>query len=97
MGRSKRTKVPFQRQRHDAINLGQGFPDFDGPDFLKEAAVRAIRDGHNQYCRMTGVPELNRALCEGGVAVRALIPRRPTLEEYFRDQVGASRADEVSS
>ena len=32
-------------QRHDAVNLGQGFPDFDGPDFLHEAAVRAIRGG----------------------------------------------------
>ncbi len=47
---------------HNAINLGQGFPDFDGPDFIKEAAIRAIRDGRNQYCRMSGTPELNRAV-----------------------------------
>ena len=48
--------------RHDAVNLGQGFPNFDGPDFVKEAAVEAIRGGLNQYCRMTGLPELNRAV-----------------------------------
>jgi len=48
--------------RHEALNLGQGFPDFDGPDFVKEAAVEAIRGGANQYCRMTGRPELNRAV-----------------------------------
>ncbi|MEE8522559.1 MAG: aminotransferase class I/II-fold pyridoxal phosphate-dependent enzyme, partial [Thermoanaerobaculia bacterium] len=48
--------------RHDAVNLGQGFPDFDGPDAIKQAAVRAIRDGHNQYCRSFGLPELNRAI-----------------------------------
>ncbi len=56
------TEMTLLAQRHDAVNLGQGFPDFDGPDFLKEAAIRAIRDGHNQYCRMTGLPELNRAV-----------------------------------
>ncbi len=48
--------------RHRAVNLGQGFPDFDGPEFVKEAAVKAIGDGHNQYCRTFGVPELNRAI-----------------------------------
>ncbi len=45
-----------------AINLGQGFPDFDGPDFVKEAAVAAIRAGHGQYARMFGVPELNKSI-----------------------------------
>jgi N-succinyldiaminopimelate aminotransferase len=48
--------------RHQAVNLGQGFPDFDGPDFVKEAAVAAIRAGHNQYCRTSGLPELVRAI-----------------------------------
>ena len=47
---------------HDAVNLGQGFPNFDGPELVKEAAIRAIRDGHNQYCRMFGTPALNRAI-----------------------------------
>ena len=42
--------------RHRAVNLGQGFPDFDGPDFVKEAAIDAIRAGRNQYCRTAGLP-----------------------------------------
>ncbi|MCY0993763.1 methionine aminotransferase [Nannocystis sp. ILAH1] len=45
-----------------AVNLGQGFPNFDGPDFIKEAAIAAIRAGANQYSRMSGLPELNRAI-----------------------------------
>ncbi len=49
---------------HDAVNLGQGFPSFDGPDFVKEAAIEAIRGGHNQYCRAFGVPDLCRAIAE---------------------------------
>lgn len=48
--------------RHQAINLSQGFPDFDGPDFLKESAIAAIRAGHNQYARSFGVPTLNAAI-----------------------------------
>jgi N-succinyldiaminopimelate aminotransferase len=47
---------------HDALNLGQGFPDFDGPEWVKEAAIAAIRAGHNQYSRSAGVPDLTRAI-----------------------------------
>ncbi len=47
---------------HNAINLGQGFPDFDGPDFVKEAAIAAIRAGHNQYSRSGGLLALARAV-----------------------------------
>ncbi|HEX9203757.1 MAG TPA: methionine aminotransferase [Vicinamibacteria bacterium] len=47
---------------HKAVNLGQGFPDFDGPDFVKDAAVAAIRAGHNQYERMTGLRALAEAV-----------------------------------
>jgi N-succinyldiaminopimelate aminotransferase len=45
-----------------AINLGQGFPDTDGPDVVKQAAVDAIRAGHNQYPPGVGVPELRTAI-----------------------------------
>jgi len=48
--------------KHGAVNLGQGAPDFDGPEFVKEAAVKAIRDGRGQYARMTGLPELTSAI-----------------------------------
>ncbi|MHC4948664.1 MAG: methionine aminotransferase [Planctomycetota bacterium] len=47
---------------HDAVNLGQGFPDFDGPDFIKDAAIDAIRAGHGQYARSFGIPPLNEAI-----------------------------------
>jgi N-succinyldiaminopimelate aminotransferase len=47
---------------HGAINLAQGFPDFDGPDFVKDAAIAAIREGRGQYARMTGSPEIHAAL-----------------------------------
>jgi N-succinyldiaminopimelate aminotransferase len=51
-------------RRHDAINLGQGFPDFDGPDFVKQAAVEALRAGHNQYSPMPGLPALQQAVAD---------------------------------
>ena len=47
--------------RFDAINLGQGFPDTDGPSSMIEAAVKAMRDGHNQYPPGIGTPELRHA------------------------------------
>lgn len=49
---------------HDAVNLGQGFPDTDGPEPVLEAARRAITDGHNQYPPSIGVPELRAAVAE---------------------------------
>ena len=45
-----------------AINLGQGYPNFDGPDFVKEAAIAAIRAGHGQYAPTSGIPELVSAI-----------------------------------
>jgi len=50
--------------RHQAVNLGQGFPDFDGPDFVKRAAIAAIEGGKNQYARSHGIPDLNAAIAE---------------------------------
>lgn len=58
------TEISSLATKYGAVNLGQGFPDFDGPDFVKEAAIAAIRAGHGQYARMTGIPALHVALSE---------------------------------
>lgn len=50
--------------QHDAVNLGQGFPDEDGPAPVLAEAVRAIREGHNQYPPLLGTAELRRAVAE---------------------------------
>ena len=47
---------------HKAVNLGQGFPDFDTPAPLVEALARAAREGRNQYAPMTGLPALRQAI-----------------------------------
>lgn len=47
---------------HGAVNLGQGFPDFDVPPRLIDELDRAMRAGHNQYAMMTGVPALRQAI-----------------------------------
>ncbi|HSF84642.1 MAG TPA: aminotransferase class I/II-fold pyridoxal phosphate-dependent enzyme [Acidimicrobiia bacterium] len=61
-GQTVFTEITELARLHGAINLGQGFPDFDGPDFVKDAAAAAMRSGENQYARMFGVPELNEAI-----------------------------------
>jgi N-succinyldiaminopimelate aminotransferase len=48
--------------KHDAINLGQGYPDEDGPVAIREAAARALRDGPNQYPPMQGLSSLREAI-----------------------------------
>ncbi len=45
-----------------SVNLGQGFPDTDGPEELREVAVAAIREGRNQYPPGNGIPELRQAV-----------------------------------
>ena len=47
---------------HGAVNLGQGFPDFSVPDRLADALTKAMRDGHNQYAPMAGIPALRTAI-----------------------------------
>jgi methionine aminotransferase len=47
---------------HQAVNLGQGFPDFAVPQRLVDALDRALRAGHNQYAPMTGIPALRQAI-----------------------------------
>jgi aspartate/methionine/tyrosine aminotransferase len=50
--------------QHKAVNLGQGFPDEDGPLSIREAAARALVDGPNQYAPMPGMPVLRQAIAK---------------------------------
>jgi aminotransferase len=58
-------------QKHGAINLAQGFPDFPAPDELKEAACRAIRADVNQYAITWGTKRLREGLAKKHAAVGA--------------------------
>ena len=51
--------------KFNAVNLGQGFPDYAMPDFVKEAAVEAIRADYNQYSRPAGHARRRRRLARG--------------------------------
>lgn len=52
----------LKRQGIDVIGLGAGEPDFDTPDFVKEAAIEAIRAGKTKYTNVDGTPELKQAI-----------------------------------
>lgn len=53
----------LQREGRDIIGLGAGEPDFDTPENIKEAAIRAIREGKTKYTDVDGIPELKEAIC----------------------------------
>ena len=52
----------LKRQGVDVIGLGAGEPDFDTPEFIKEAGIKAIRDGKTKYTNVDGTPELKEAV-----------------------------------
>ena len=54
--------MELKRAGVDVIGLGAGEPDFDTPDFVKEAAIQAIRDGKTKYTNVDGTPELKEAI-----------------------------------
>lgn len=63
-------------RQHGAINLGQGFPDQEGPQDMIRLAADALLDGQNQYAPLTGLPELRTAVAQAnlrfqGIAVDA--------------------------
>jgi len=66
---------------HDAINLGQGFPDDPGPEDVRRAAAEAVMNGNNQYPSMMGIPALRAAMAEhyGRLDGIALDPDRECL------------------
>ncbi|MGB8962529.1 MAG: pyridoxal phosphate-dependent aminotransferase [Pseudonocardiaceae bacterium] len=59
--------------RTGAVNLGQGFPDTDGPAGMLEVARAAIASGHNQYPPGPGIPELRNAIAEQRAASYGLV------------------------
>jgi len=56
------TVMSKMAQDHDAINLAQGFPDFDGPQALRERVSYHMAHGHNQYAPLSGVPGLREQI-----------------------------------
>ncbi len=58
------TEMTLLAQQHGAVNLGQGFPDFDPPAELQEALAKAVRDGLNQYAPMPGLPALREEIAK---------------------------------
>ncbi|MFP4368170.1 MAG: pyridoxal phosphate-dependent aminotransferase [Candidatus Kapaibacterium sp.] len=58
---STMTRLAFE---HKAVNLGQGFPDFDGPEWIMDAAYEAMRSGKNQYAPSPGIFSLRKVLSE---------------------------------
>ena len=58
------TTMSALAQTHGAVNLGQGFPDFQCDPALPEAVNNAMRSGHNQYPMMSGAPVLREAVAE---------------------------------
>lgn len=75
--------------QHQAINLGQGFPDFEGPAALHEALARHVREGHNQYAPMTGVPALREAIAR---KIADLYDRKVDAETEVTVTSGATEA-----
>ena len=60
--RDHQPRAELKRDGVDVIGLGAGEPDFDTPDFIKEAAIKAIRDGKTKYTNVDGTPELKEAI-----------------------------------
>ena len=58
------TEMSSLALKHNAINLGQGFPDFEMNPALVELVNKAMKDGHNQYAHRNGVFKLREAIAE---------------------------------
>jgi methionine aminotransferase len=76
-------------QQHNAVNLGQGFPDFDCDPKLLDAVERAMRGGHNQYPPMAGVPSLREAIA---AKIEALYGHRYDAGSEITVTAGATQA-----
>ncbi len=63
-GTSIFTTISQLAQQHNAINLGQGFPDFPMSDILIHAVTEAMRNGNNQYAHSNGLPLLRKRISD---------------------------------
>jgi methionine aminotransferase len=75
--------------KHGAVNLGQGFPDFNCDERLQSLLAEAVRAGHNQYAPMTGVPALRAAIADKNAA---LYGHRYDVEAEITVTAGATQA-----
>jgi len=76
-------------QQHGAVNLGQGFPDFECDPKLLDAVNAAMRAGHNQYPPMAGIPALREAVA---AKIEALYGHRYDAEREITVTAGATQA-----
>lgn len=83
------TQMSALAQAHQAINLSQGFPDFDGPRFLQERLAYHVAQGANQYAPMTGVAPLREAIAD---KTAALYGYRPDADTEVTVTAGATEA-----
>lgn len=60
---------------HQSVNLGQGFPDDEGPESMKQIASRALYEQSNQYPSLLGVPQLRQAVARHRSARASLLQR----------------------
>ncbi|MHA0914821.1 pyridoxal phosphate-dependent aminotransferase [Kosakonia cowanii] len=83
------TQMSALAQQHQAINLSQGFPDFDGPRYLQERLAHHVAQGANQYALMTGVQALREAIAE---KTAALYGHQPDVNSDITVTAGATEA-----
>lgn len=76
-------------QQHNAINLSQGFPDFDGPRYLQERLAYHVSQGANQYAPMTGTQPLREAIAD---KTAELYDYRPDVNSDITVTAGATEA-----
>jgi len=74
---------------HKAVNLGQGFPDFDGPQAMRDALAAAMNAGRNQYAPMTGLPVLREQIAR---KTEALYGRKVNQDTEITVTSGATEA-----
>jgi len=68
------TQMSALAQQHNAINLSQGFPDFDGPRYLQARLAHHVSEGANQYAPMTGALPLREAIAEKTAELYGYLP-----------------------